>query len=169
MIANAFNGNALPFGPGRFWELSMENWSRMIDAALRSQLVTARHAAPSLIERGGLPVFTGYALPDQGSGHMFYDLAMNVITRLGASAARDLAEHDVTAVTISPGFTRTEAILAAFGDQPLPPGRDSAGHVGRVVTSRGLDPAAADLSGRTVTIADLAQRYRLDDPEEARA
>jgi hypothetical protein len=70
-------------------------------------------------------VLTGYALPTNGSGHVFYDLAMDVISTLGAATARDLAEHDVVAITVSPGFTRTEAILAAFGDNPLPPGSDT--------------------------------------------
>lgn len=169
VVANAFNGNALPFGPGAFWKLPMEHWEHMIDAGLRSHLVTARHAAPLLIEHKGLLVFTGFALPNSGSGHVVYDLAMTGITRLGASAARDLAEHDVTAVTVSPGFTRTEAILAAFGDQTIPPGSDSVTHVGHVITTLWTDPAVAEFSGQTLTIADLAQHYRLHDPEEAPA
>jgi NAD(P)-dependent dehydrogenase (short-subunit alcohol dehydrogenase family) len=53
VVANAFNGNALPFGPGTFWELPMEHWSHMVDAGLRSHLVTARHSAPLLIETQG--------------------------------------------------------------------------------------------------------------------
>ena len=159
LVANAFNGNALPFGPGRFWELPMENWANMVDAGLRSHLVTARHAAPLLIERSGLLVLTGYALPEDGSGHAFYDLAMNGISTLGASMARDLAPHGVTTVTLSPGFTRTEAIVAAFGESPVPPGTDSVEHVGRVVVALWNDAAAARPAGRTVTVADLAQRY----------
>jgi dehydrogenase/reductase SDR family member 1 len=164
VVANAFNGNALPFGPGTFWELPMEHWSHMVDAGLRSHLVTARHSAPLLIERKGLLVLTGYALPTNGSGHVFYDLAMDGISTLGAAAARDLAEHDVVAITVSPGLTRTEAILAAFGDNPLPPGSDTVEHVGRVITALWNDPAANEFSGRTVTIADLAVHYGIIEP-----
>ena len=168
-VANAFDGNALPFGPGAFWELPMEHWTHMIDAGLRSHLVTARHAAPLLIEHNGLLVFTGYALPENGSGHVFYDLAMKGTTTLAASAARDLTGHGVTALAVSPGFTRTEAILAAFGDNPLPPGSDSVEHVGRVVTSLWHDPAVAAFSGQTVTVADLAQHYRVTEHEDTQA
>lgn len=169
VVANAFNGNALPFGPRKFWELPMENWRNMVDAGLRSHLVTARHAAPLLIERSGLLVLTGYALSASGSGHVFYDLAMSGISTLGASMARDLAPHGVTAVTLSPGFTRTEAILEAFGDSPLPPGSDSVEHVGRVVVALWGDDAAAAarFSGRTVTVAELAEHYRIMQSEDA--
>lgn len=169
VIANAFNGNALPFGPGTFWELPMDHWAHMIDAGLRSHLVTARHATPLLIERQGLLAFTGYTLPKNGSGHVFYDLAMTGIATLAASAARDLTDHGVTALAVSPGFTRTEAILAAFGDNPLPPGSDSVEHVGRVVTALWNDPARTAFSGQTVTIADLAQHYRVTEHEDTQA
>ncbi|GAA5104497.1 SDR family oxidoreductase [Haloechinothrix salitolerans] len=169
VVANAFDGNALPFAPAPFWQLRIDHWSTMIDAGLRSHLVTARHAAPLLIERTGLLVLTGYALPENGSGHVFYDLAMTGISTLGKSMARDLAEHDVAAVTVSPGFTRTEAILAAFGEAPLPPNSDSVQHVGRVVAALWNDPKAGALSGTTATIAELAQRYQITKSTEALA
>ncbi|QBI18826.1 hypothetical protein ER308_04205 [Egibacter rhizosphaerae] len=136
----------------------------MVEAGLRSHLVTARHAAGLLIERKGMLVLTGYALPENGSGHVFYDLAMQGVGTLGAATACDLAEHDVAAVTVSPGFTRTEAILVAFGDNPLPPGSDSVEHVGRVLTALWNDPASNERSGHTVTTADLARHYRITEP-----
>lgn len=81
MVANAFNGNALPFVGGPFWTLPLEHWSNMVDVGVRSHMVSAWHAAPLLIERRGLLVFTGYT--DPGSevlgGHVFYDLAMTAV------------------------------------------------------------------------------------------
>lgn len=168
VVANAFNGNALPFTAGPFWELPMAHWTNMVDAGVRSHLVTARNAAPHLIAKRGLLVLTGCALPEGGSGQLFYDLAMAGISTLGTSMAKDLASYGVPVITVSPGFTRTEAILAAFGDNPLPPGSDSVEHVGRVVAALWNSPSKSTLSGRTVTTAELAQLLRISDQVEGR-
>lgn len=160
VVANAFDGNALPFAPAPFWELPMVHWQNMIDAGLRSHLATARNAAPLLIARRGLFVMTGYAVTES-AGHVFYDLAMNGISRLATALSHDLAPHGVTALTLSPGFTSTEAIRAAFGDTPLPPGVDTVEHVGNTVRALWNDPNIGALSGQTVTVAELAERYRL--------
>jgi NAD(P)-dependent dehydrogenase (short-subunit alcohol dehydrogenase family) len=71
-------------------------------------------------------VLTGYTRPGDGvlADHVFYDLAMTSISRLAYSLAQDLRPHGITALALSPGFTRTEAIVAALGEE-LPPGTDS--------------------------------------------
>lgn len=167
VVANAFNGNALPFAPAPFWELPMEHWHNMVDSGLRSHLVTARCAAPLLIRRNGMLVMTGYNVAEP-AGHVFYDLAMTGVSRLAASLSHDLDPHGVTVVTLSPGFTSTEAIRAAFGETPLPPGVDTVEHVGRVVRALWDDPASEALTGKTVTVDELAERYGLGtDSSEA--
>jgi NAD(P)-dependent dehydrogenase (short-subunit alcohol dehydrogenase family) len=70
---------------------------------------------------------------------VFYDLAMHAVSRLAQSFAHDLGPHGVTALAVSPGFTRTEAILAALGDD-LPPGTDSVEFPGRAVRALWADP-----------------------------
>jgi NAD(P)-dependent dehydrogenase (short-subunit alcohol dehydrogenase family) len=109
LVANAFDGNALPFHGGEFWTLSLRHWTNMIDAGVRSHYVTAWHAAPLLIARGGLAVLTGYGDPAGGvlGQHAVYDLAMTAISRLATSLDHDLRPHGATALCLSPGFTRT--------------------------------------------------------------
>ncbi|WP_081416826.1 SDR family NAD(P)-dependent oxidoreductase [Arthrobacter castelli] len=46
LVANAFDGNALPFAGGPFWTLPWQHWHNMIDAGLRGHALTAWHAAP---------------------------------------------------------------------------------------------------------------------------
>ena len=105
-------------------------------------------------------VMTGYAVTES-AGHAFYNLAMNGISRLATALSHDLAPHGVTALTLSPSFTSTEAIRAAFGDTPLPPGVDTVEHVGNTARALWNDPNIGALSGQTVTVAELAERYRL--------
>lgn len=167
LVANAFNGNALPFRGGPFWTLALENWLNMIDMGVRSHLVAAWHAAPLLIERRGLLVLTGYSDPDSEviAGHAFYDLAMTAVSRLARSFAHDLGPHGVTALAVSPGFTRTEAILAEIGDQ-LPPGTDSVEFPGRAVRALFGDPDVSRHAGRTLPVAELASEYGFTDIDE---
>ncbi len=166
LVANACNGNAIPFQPGPFWTLPLEHWPNMMEIGVRSHLVSAWYAAPLLVDRRGLVVLTGYTQPDAEviAGHLFYDLAMNAISRLASGLAHDLRPHGVTALAISPGFTRTEAVLAALGDQ-LPPGTDSVEYPGRAVRALLDDPAVARHAGRTIPVADLAEQYGFTDVE----
>ena len=44
-------------------------------------------------------------------GNLFYDLAKNAVIRLAYGMAADLHAHRVTALAITPGFLRSEAVL----------------------------------------------------------
>ncbi len=164
VVANAFDGNALPFRGGPFWTLPVEHWSNMIDAGVRGHLVSAWHAAPLLIDRHGLLVLTGYRNPgvDVLADHVFYDLAMHAVDRLAHTLAHDLSPHGVTVLAVSPGFTRTEAIVAELGDA-LPPGTDSIEFPGRAVRALLADAAVARFAGRTLPVAELAAEYGFTD------
>jgi dehydrogenase/reductase SDR family member 1 len=166
LVANAFDGNALPFRGGAFWTLPLEHWRNMVDAGVRSHLVAAWYAAPLLIARRGLLVLTGYTDPGAEviADNVFYDLAMTAVSRLARTLAHDLSRHGVTALAVSPGFTRTEAILAALGDA-LPAGTDSVEFPGRAVRALLEDPDVARFTGRTIPVAELAAEYGFLDPD----
>lgn len=163
LVANAFNGNALPFHGGPFWTLPLEHWRNMFDSGVRGHLVASWFAAPLLIERRGLVVLTGYTDPGSEviADHLFYDLAMHATSRLAQSLAHDLRPHGVTALAISPGFTRTEAIVAALGKRP--PGSDSIEFPGRAVAALLGDPTVARHNGRTIPVAEVAEEYGFTD------
>jgi len=169
LVANAFAGNALPFRSAPFWELPVEHWRNMFDNGVRGHLVVASYAAPLLIARNGLIVFTGYADTDEGvtAGHLYYDLAMAATRRLASSVAHELQPYDVTALCLSPGFTRTEAILAELDD--VPSGTDSVELPGRVVGALLDDPDVARHAGRTLAVAALASDYGVTDIDDEQA
>lgn len=87
-------------------------------------------------------------------GHAVYDLAMTGVSRLARSMHEDLAPHGVTVLCLSPGFTATEAIVAALGDA-LPPGVDDVEAPGRALVALLADPDRARYGGRTVPVAEL--------------
>jgi dehydrogenase/reductase SDR family member 1 len=170
LVANAANGNAIPFRPGPFWTLPVEHWDNMMHIGVRSHLVAAAVAAPLLIRRGGLLVMTGYTEPSpQVIGqHVYYDLAMRSISRLGYTLSRDLDDQAVSVVTVSPGLTRTEAVVAGLGDA-VPPDADSVEFPGRAVAALVQDPNVHRHTGKTLTVAELAEMYGLTDIDHEHA
>jgi dehydrogenase/reductase SDR family member 1 len=165
LVANAGAGNDLAFQPAPFWELPRQHWENMFDCGVRGHLVAASLAAPLLIQRRGLLVLTGYTDPtvEVLGDHVYYDLAMHATSRLAHSLAHDLRPHGVTALAVSPGFTRTEAIVAALGERP--PGSDSVKFPGRAVRALLEDAAVERYTGRTLTVSELAAEYGFVDPE----
>lgn len=166
LVSNAFAGNDIPFAPAPFWQLSTRHWDNMFTVGVRSHIVTASCAAPLLIARGGCLLMTGYASGGESvlGGHLYYDLAMRATSRLAVAMAADLREHGVTAVVVSPGFTATEAIVAASGGR-RPTGSDSVAFVGAVVHALVADAGRIRYSGATLSVADLAGAYAIADPE----
>jgi NAD(P)-dependent dehydrogenase (short-subunit alcohol dehydrogenase family) len=88
---------------------------------------------------------------------------MHATSRLAHSLAHDLRPHGVTALALSPGITRTEAIVAELG--PRPPGTDSVEFPGRAVRALLEDPEVERHAGRTLTVSSLAAEYGFVDPE----
>ena len=88
----------------------------MLDRAVRTHIVTSRCAAPYMVEQNsGLIVeitdgdHAGYR------GALFYDLAKMATIRLAFAMAEELRSHGVTALAVTPGFLRSEAMLERFG------------------------------------------------------
>jgi dehydrogenase/reductase SDR family member 1 len=167
LVANAFGGSPQAAAPGPFWTLPLDLWPQLMDGGVRNHLVAARAAAPLLIERRGLAVVIGYDDPDAGvMANLYYDLAMSSISRLARSLAHDLRPHGVTALAISPGFTRTEALAAVMGGA-FPPGTDSVEFPGLAVRALLDDPDVSRHAGRTIPVTDLAKLYGFSDRDDA--
>jgi NAD(P)-dependent dehydrogenase (short-subunit alcohol dehydrogenase family) len=139
----------------------------MFTAGLRAWFTAARAGAPAMIARGhGLVVATGGSdMPGHYLGNVPYDVVKAAGSRLVAALGHELRPHGVAAVGVYPGFTRTEAVIAAFaaqGSEP-PPETHSPEFVGRAVASVLADPDVMDLSGTGAQAAVLARRYGFAD------
>lgn len=89
-----------------------------LDQTLISHLITSSYLAPLVVEAPcGLIVevidgqFSGYL------GHILHDLVKASLARLAYGMAMELVGTDVTALALSPGFLRSEAVLEHFGVQ----------------------------------------------------
>lgn len=163
LVANAMNGNAIPFHMGPVWELDPASWDHMFTSGVRNHLIAAVKAAPLLLKSKGTIILTGYRdtnHPETG-GNLYYDLAMHTITRLTQNLAHDFAVHDVNVVAISPGLVRTEVITAALG--PHPEGSQSIEYPGRAVVALVSDSNIATKRGQIFSVGELARAYQFTD------
>lgn len=114
---------------------------------------------------------------------MFYDLAKVAVNRLAFSQGHELKEHGATAVAITPGWLRSEMMLANFGvtednwraavapngieGYPSAPEgftfSESPRYVGRGVAALAADPERSKWNQCSLTSAQLALEYGFTD------
>ncbi len=149
-----------------FWEQPLWRWDAMFTAGLRAQFAAARLAAPLLLERErGLIACTGFASSTHYLGNVPYDVVKASVDRLVTAMAYELRPHGIAAVGVYPGFTRTEAVVAAFaeGGQEPPPETHSPEFVGRAVATLAASEDLLELSGTGIQAAELARRFGFTD------
>ena len=166
------------------WKHDLRNGLRMLDLGVRTHLITAHFALALLIERpGGLLVEVTDGTAEYNAEHYrispFYDLAKVSVTRLAWAHAKDLAPHDATSVSITPGWLRSEMMLETFGVTEAN-WRDATKRVphfvisetprfvGRAVVALAHDPDRARWNGQSLSSGQLAQVYRFTDLDGSR-
>lgn len=168
-----------------FWKQSLEQGRAAFDAWLWPHVTTCRYAVPLLLEtRSGLIV----EIVEQDAigyhGQFFFDLFEASLKRLAYALAEELAPHGVTALAITPGFMRTEAILERFGvteanwreaaEQNAEAKRygfsnsETPCFVGRAVAALAADPEVARWSGGVYSSWGLSREYGFTDLDGAR-
>ena len=116
LVNDIWGGDALTEWGRSFWALSIAQGQQMLERAVHSHLITSRHGARLMIERDAgliVEVTDGDTLGYRGN--LFYDLAKHAVIRLAYAMAADLHAHHVTALAITPGFLRSEAVLDTCG------------------------------------------------------
>ena len=166
------------------WKHHLGNGLRILDLGVRTHLITAHFALPLLIERpGGLLVEVTDGTDEYNATHYrinpFYDLAKVSVTRMAWAHSRDLAPHGATAVSITPGWLRSELMLEHFGvrEENWRDATERVPHfvisetprfVGRAVVALAEDPDRTRWNGQSLSSGDLAQVYGFTDVDGSR-
>ena len=160
-----------------FWEYDLDDGLRMLRLGVETHLVTARYALPLLIRKpGGLVVEMGDGTTDYNATRyrvsVPYDLTKSAVNRLAFVLGEELEPHGATAVAITPGWLRSEAMLDAFQvtednwrDATVPGFgiAETPRYVGRAVAAVAADPDRARWNQRSVTVGELAKEYGFTD------
>ncbi len=175
LVNDIWGGDALTEWGSPFWTLSTAQGQALLEQAVHSHIITSRHGAPVMIERGAgliVEVTDGDTLGYRGN--LFYDLAKNAVIRLAYAMAADLHAHPVTALAVTPGFLRSEHVLDHFGvteanwrdamkDDPYFAESETPCYVGRAVAALAADPDVGQQSGRLCSSWGLAKEYGFTD------
>ena len=161
-----------------FWEGELSDCVPAINNSLLSHLITAKHAAPLMIEKkkGLIVEVTDGDLPG-GSGKSFLSqLVKAAVKDLSCAMAFELRAHGVAALAITPGFLRSESMLEYFGvteknwrqagdEDKYFLGSETPLFVGRAVAALSGDPDVFARSGKLTSSWELAHHYGFTDAD----
>ena len=180
LVNDVWGGDPLTEWGTPFWELSTAQGLELLERAVHSHLVTSRHGVPLMVERNAglvVEVTDGDTLGYRGN--LFYDLAKNAVIRLAYAMAADLHAHGVTALALTPGLMRSEAVLDhcgvteaswrdAIADDPYFAESETPCYVGRAVAALAADPDVGAKSGGLFSSWGLAKEYGFTDVDGRR-
>ncbi|MFF9978669.1 SDR family oxidoreductase [Streptomyces erythrochromogenes] len=166
------------------WETPLADGLRILELGVRSHVITAALLLPLLIRSDAplhVEVTDGTAHSNRRyRGNMYYDLAKNAPIRLAFGLGEELAEYGGTAVAVTPGFLRSEQMLAHFGvseehwrdaiaQEPGFAVAESPRYLARAVAALAADPdRAGRWNGRSTSSGELARVYGVRDVDGSR-
>ena len=180
LVNDIWGGDDLVEWGAKFWELDMAAVRTLVERAMLSHLITARYLAPMMVEaKRGLIVevtdgeFSGYR------GQLLYDLIKSSVNRLAYAMAWDLVGTGVTALAVTPGFLRSEAMLERFGvteanwkdgikADPHFAHSETPHYVGRAIAALAGDVDVGAKAGLALFADDLAEEYGFTDLDGSR-
>ncbi len=161
------------------WESDLENGLRLFRLGVETHAITSHFALPLLIKSpGGLVIEMTDGTDEYNATNyrvsFFYDVAKGAVSRMAFALAKELKPHGATAILLTPGWLRSEAMLDGFGvteenwrdatkNIPHFAISESPSYVGRAVAALAADPDVARWNGKSLSSGQLAQLYNFTD------
>src|SRR3954452_7901385 len=116
LVNGVWGGDPLTDWEHKLWEQDVAAGLRLLHQAVDTHIITSRYALPPMVKAGsGLVVEVTDGHTARYRGSFFYDIAKATVIRLAQAQAAELQPHGVTALALTPGFLRSEAMLDHFG------------------------------------------------------
>jgi NAD(P)-dependent dehydrogenase (short-subunit alcohol dehydrogenase family) len=161
------------------WESDLNYGRHLLRLAIDTHAITSHFAIPLLLGTPGalvVEVNDGTAEYNDRTyrNSFFYDLAKAGVQRMGFALAHELGSRGATAVTLTPGWLRSEAMLDAFKVteknwrdatkfQPHFAISETPAYVGRAVAALAQDPQVSRWNGQSLSSGQLAKVYGFTD------
>jgi NAD(P)-dependent dehydrogenase (short-subunit alcohol dehydrogenase family) len=161
------------------WESSLDIGLRLLRLGVETHAITSHFSLPLMIRTPGALVVEVTDGTDEYNAttyrvSFFYDLVKASVSRMAFALAHELEPHGGTAVLLTPGWLRSEAMLDAYGvteatwleaTKPSPHFAisETPTYVGRAVAALAADPDVARWNGQSLSSAQLAQVYGFTD------
>jgi NAD(P)-dependent dehydrogenase (short-subunit alcohol dehydrogenase family) len=184
LVNDVWGGDRLIEWDTPVWRHDLDGGLRMLRNGIETHAITSHFALPLLIATGdGLVVEMTDGTKDYNDDNhrvsYFYDLVKTAVVRMAFVQAHELRAHGATAVALSPGWLRSEAMLAEFGvteatwrdalaREPHFAISESPAFAGRAVSALATDPERFRWTGQSLSSGQLAQVYEFDDVDGSR-
>lgn len=162
--------------PPPFWENDPAQDLKALEVGIGAHFTTSHYAARLMIKRRrGLIVeigdgnFVGY-----NNAGVDYSLMRTSAVVLAHLLAEELRPNDIAAVSLTPGFLRSEEMLEAFSvseatwSEAMPETAESPLYIGRAVVALASDPKVLDRTGHALSAGFLAEEYGFTDVDGRR-
>jgi NAD(P)-dependent dehydrogenase (short-subunit alcohol dehydrogenase family) len=166
------------------WESDLDYGLHTLRLAVDTHAITSHFALPLLIKTpGGLVVEVTDGTDEYNATNyrvsFFYDLAKASVNRMAFALAHELQPYGGTAVSLTPGWLRSEAMLDAYGvteanwrdatkASPHFAISESPAFVGRAVAALAQDPDVSRWNGQSLSSGQLAKVYGFTDLDGSR-
>ncbi|NJP92036.1 SDR family oxidoreductase [Nonomuraea sp. FMUSA5-5] len=179
LVNDIWGGELLAQWETPLWRHDLDAGLRLLRLAIDTHIITSHYALPLLIERpGGLVVEMTDGTKDYNDANyrvsFFYDHAKSAVIRLGYAQAHELRPYGCAAVTLTPGWLRSEMMLEHYGvteatwrdataREPHFVISETPRYVGRAVTALATDPDVLRWTGQSLSSGQLAREYGFTD------
>lgn len=180
LVNDVWGGDELAEWGTPFWKLDAGKGRLMLERAVFSHILTSRHAVPLMLPHpGGLVVEVTDGNSFGYRGNLYYDLCKMSVIRLAFAMAHELRRHRITALAVTPGFLRSEAMLDLFGvteanwrdgarKDPHFVASETPYYVARAVAALAADANVGVKNGRVFSSWELAKEYGFTDVDGSR-
>jgi dehydrogenase/reductase SDR family protein 1 len=153
-----------------FWQIPVSLWDSMQRVGLRSHFVASQLAVPQMLPQGrGLIVNTSSGGGIRYTFNVPFGVQKAGVDRMARDMAHELRRYGIAAVSIWPGYIKSEKLaaqpdrvppalarlIAERGETPL--------FVGRAVAALASDAAVMDKTGQILLASELALEYGFTD------
>ncbi|HEY5697078.1 MAG TPA: SDR family oxidoreductase [Acidimicrobiales bacterium] len=161
------------------WESDLDVGLRLLRLGVETHAITSHFALSLLIRApGGVVVEVNDGTDDYNADNyrvsFFYDLVKSSVGRMAWALGHELAPHGGTAVSLTPGWLRSEAMLDAYGVteanwqdatevSPHFAISETPRYVGRAVAALAADPDVARWNQQSLSSGQLAKVYGFTD------
>ncbi|WP_282940177.1 SDR family oxidoreductase [Paenibacillus sp. RC67] len=180
LVNDVWGGESLvQWGTG-FWESSLADGLFLQRQAVHSHLITSYYGAPLMVKRKqGLIIEVTDGVGYHYRGNLYYSLAKIGVSHLAQAMAAELKPHGIAAVSVTPGFLRSEEMLEHFGvteENWQEAGKkdvhflqsETPYFVGQAIASLAADPNVLDKTGQLLSSWGLSDEYGFVDADGRR-
>jgi NAD(P)-dependent dehydrogenase (short-subunit alcohol dehydrogenase family) len=161
------------------WESDLEYGLHLLRLGIDTHAITSHFALPLMIRQpGALVVEVNDGTTEYNATNyrvsFFYDLVKTAVNRMAFALGHELRPHQGTAIAVTPGWLRSEAMLDAYNVteaswrdatkvQPHFAISETPAFVGRAVAALASDPNVSRWNGMSLSSGQLARVYGFTD------